>query len=655
MKRIFILACVLSFATVVFPALLLANVDILSYTIEASIGDEEITEKVTLKATAKRSARKLSLELAGAMKIQSATANGVEVPFKHNNWDLELDLSKAGLSRGEFSIEFELQGKPYNKFSKQRGGFVRTNICPEHAYIRSQYAWYPRVPDDPALYDTTLSARKDWRVRTAGRLMETKEDGDRKIWHYALDRPDRNIGLVAGEYIVVEDNGPGGIKLDAMVFTDHEEGGKKLLEAAGKAMNYFASLYGPVDQDRFSLVEMPAPFGTGSGYGEIGYVLIGTGAFEGGAGWAESLVAHEVSHTWWGHEVSFSNFANEMFATYCTHRYMEEMHGRDQARKERNAFVGKIVSTARGPGETDLEEIKDWGGGMNPAIYSAHAYDKRAMVLHILECEMGRKELDQEVKAFIESHKGQIVDYSTAVKDLGGSRWKWVFSQWGTEGIPRISEEHETKKSGSKYKVSGKLFQEGTPKPYKMNVTLRAVSGDEVYDQQVKVKKSVTAFKFTCPFEPQNILIDPDCDLILDSAPPPGIEELKERIFNVANSPNEADRKKLEKTIADIRKVIAAGQDDSVFHTALGRCYFRLGNFKEAEKEFETALKGGAGGPFHRCWIYLRLGNMADLAKKRSDAESFYKRALAENGSEFTKKKAKNFLERPYKGHDRDG
>jgi tetratricopeptide (TPR) repeat protein len=125
----------------------------------------------------------------------------------------------------------------------------------------------------------------------------------------------------------------------------------------------------------------------------------------------------------------------------------------------------------------------------------------------------------------------------------------------------------------------------------------------------------------------------------------------------VANSPGESNKEKLEMTIRNIRRLINADLAETHHHTALGRCLFRLGKFDEAIKAFKKALEGGAGGPFHRQWIYLRLGCIADLKKKRSDAIDYYKKATAitRNGSDFAMNKAKRFLERPYKGHKKDG
>ncbi len=636
------------------------KVDVLSYKIDASIEADRIVSTVVLTIHSKSSVRKLELELAGAMKIESCRLNEIDVPFERAGWDLELDFSGVGAPKGEFSVVFDLEGKPYVKFSKKRGGFVRTNVCAEHAYIRSQYAWYPRREHDSARYDTSLEVRKDWMVRTAGNLEEKRDKNGRMLWRYVLDEPDRGIGLAAGDYVEVEHETKGGMTLDAMVFPGHEGGGRALLAVADRAIDFYSSLYGPIAKGRYTLVEVPAPFGRGSGYGEIGYALVGAGAFEeeGSASFAESLVAHEVCHTWWGHEVRFRHFASESFATYATNRYMEMAKGKEIAREERWKFVNKIVSTIP-VGEIPLDEIRDWGGKLNPSVYRSHAYEKGAMLLHILESEMTRKAFDASVRKFFEKHRGSLIDFNVVRKDLVPSKWKWIINQWAEPGIPQIREEHETKKSGSSYAVKGTLFQEGTEKPFKMTVCLRAVKGERTFDHKVVLKKGKASFRFTCPFEPEEIVIDPGCDIICRAAGLEDTETLKKNIWDVVSNPGMGDKNALKRTINNIRKLISAGiEHESSYHTAMGRCFFRMNDFDEAKKEFEIALKGGGGGPFHRTWIYLRLGCIADVEKKRSDAETYYNKVLAfpdKPNHEFQKELANRFLEKPYKGYEKDG
>lgn len=632
------------------------GLDVLSYRIDGTIEPDRIVETVQMTATSRRPVKLLELQLASSMELLTCRLGEAEVPFERSDWDLRLDLSAVGSPKGDFTLQFQLQGRPYNN---QRERFVRTVISDEHAYIRSQYAWYPRRADDPAIYETHLTARDGWYVRTAGELVETRASAGPQTWIYRQAEPCRSVGLVAGDYTVLRLEPDGGVELDALVFGERHEQAFTLLRAAERAIEFGAGLLGPMTEQRFTLVEMPAAFGTGSGYGETGYALIGSGAFEEAAEapWAVPLVAHEVMHTWWGREVLFSDFANEMLATYTTLRYMEHAHGEAATRDERERFLQRVTSVAEEHGLVDLDSIEGWGHDTHPAVYSACAYDRAAMLLHILERDVGREAFDSSLRELFEAHKGQIIDYAVVKKALGGSRHKWLFDQWEQPGLPRLSEEHESEKSRASYTLEGTLRQEGTEKPFKMDVTLRAIAGDRTHDHLVAMKKREVKFKFTCPFEPEQILIDPDCHLLRVVGGLEDIEALTDAIFEVANSPGAGDPEVLEDTIGKIHKVIASGpESETVLHTALGRCLFRLGRLEEAVEAFEQALKGGAGGPFHRAWVHLRLGCIADLMQDRKQAESYYERTLAADEKYRSQRTlAQRFLERAYRGYAIDG
>lgn len=330
----------------------------------------------------------------------------------------------------------------------------------------------------------------------------------------------------------------------------------------------------------------------------------------------------------------------------------------EAAQSERAGFVENVTRTVAETGAVSLDEIRGFGGGLNPAIYSAHAYGKAAMVLRILECEMGRDAFDEAMKAFFQDNRGKTLDYETVAKALGGRKYKWIFQQWGGIDLPALSEEHEVKASGKSFHVKGQLTQEGTKKPFRMTVTLRATAGDRIYDHRVQVKKSKTAFKFTCPFRPEKVLIDPEHDLVFGQG---GVEvdfdTLVKKVFNVVNSPDMGDAAVLERTLTDLDKCIELdGDKKSVYIAGKGRCLFRLGRLDEAKEKLEGAIRMGGFGPFWHSWIYFRLGCIADMKKKRSDAVDYYNQAVAvPKGSDFVIKEARRYLEKPYRSYKKDG
>ncbi len=124
-----------------------------------------------------------------------------------------------------------------------------------------------------------------------------------------------------------------------------------------------------------------------------------------------------------------------------------------------------------------------------------------------------------------------------------------------------------------------------------------------------------------------------------------------ERAHEVVGSPNVTDVERCEETIELLRGLLDSGpgKHEGYCHTGIGRCLFRLGRLEEAKASLETALRHGAGGPFHRGWVHLRLGNIADVDGRRKDALDHYEKAQAPGASKAAAADAARFAERPYR------
>ncbi|MHC4599308.1 MAG: M1 family aminopeptidase, partial [Planctomycetota bacterium] len=482
------------------------------------------------------------------------------------------------------------------------------------------------------------------------------------LWIFEQQKPIRNVGLVAGPYERVERKAAGGMTLDAFVFPGHERGGAVLLEVTEKAFRFFAARFGEVGGARFTLVEMPEAFGVGSGYGECGYVLCGTGAFReaGSVSWASSLVAHEVSHTWWGQEVGFHNFASETLASYATYKFLEETEGKEAALRERRGAVERVISAATEGREAALADIRGFGVGMHPVTYSTHAYQKGLMILAMIEREIGEKRMNGLLETFFEKHRGTMVDYAVLRQALikSGSKGATVLKQWEVPGIPRLALEHQSRTAGRKVKVTGVLTQDGTIRPFKMTVDVVARWGDSTKTASVKLTKKKAKFSMILPEEPDAILIDPEYRLLVyrPRVGPVDPEEVIKEALKVVSNPKQGDPGKCRKTIRMLRGLLkaGAGKHEGLSYTCIGRCLFRLGEFDEAIEAFEKSLSLGSGGPFHRAWIRLRLGCIADLRKEREKAVAYYESVL-ETGKGYTAKLAARFKQSPYRGYKKDG
>jgi aminopeptidase N len=630
-----------------------------SYELDVKVRDADLAVTETIRFTGSAPA-KLALDLVPEMKVLGVESSGKAAPFDVGKGGVAVDLSGVASKDGGFAVALRLEGAPREQFSSAGGGYLRSSVGPDFAYVRSQVAWYARVPGDLATYRTIVDVKAGRLVRTAGIASTPEKKGDRDVVAFESAVPEQWVGLVAGAWTLRELAAAGGTVFEAFHRPGEEKGADAVLAAAKRAFDFCGAWLGKASPARFTVVEMPETFGASSGYGESGYVLVGPGAFATPPA-NVSLVAHEVAHTWWGHAVLFSEWPSEALASYTTTKFVEADQGADAARDDRRSSVEQVLRAADAGKEAALADLRGFGGGMDPETYASHAYGKGKMLLVMVEDAVGDAAMKKLLARFIDENRGKTVGWSEVRAALvgAGPAAKAVVEQWEKPGVPRLSiEPAKTAKAG---KCAGTLKQEGTPRPYRMNVVLAAKCGDKVVTSTVLLDKSETAFEFAVPSAPTSVVVDPDWRL-LAARPAPGGEDAKKLLdegIQVATNPKEDDPAVLTKAIEQLRAALATGSPDmaGTCHVGIGRCLFNLGKLDDAKKELEEGLRAGTG-PFHRSWANLRLGNIADLQKRRKDAVKYYEAVVsgpAAKNLEFQQKLAKRFLDTPYRGFKEDG
>jgi aminopeptidase N len=642
-----------------------ADVDVRHYTLEVDLGPESLTERVVIEADCERGVKSWTLGLGGGLEVSAVRAGEREVPFERSGPDLRLDLSDvdAAAKGGELVLELEVSGRPFNRFNDGGQDVVRTTVSEDITYIRSQYFWHPRAADDFATYAITVHARADWLVRTSGTELGRAESEGRRTWRFETRGPVADVGLAAGPWVELTSKAKGGFTVDAFVFPGHEQGAEYLLDVARRAGEHFTTRFGAIDQDRFTLVEMPAAFGEHSGYSEPGYFLIGGGTFEmamSGVG-GEELVAHEAAHNWWGGAVTFTNFASESLASWASLGFVGDELGEASARLTRARAVKNVVAAATDGKEVAFADIAPWGSGMDGRTYRVHAYDKGMMLLAMLEDTLGRKALDKSLARFLDEHRGTLVGYADlrAALAKAGRKASGVIEPFEVPGLPALELEYDTKAAGSKHKISGELVRTDDGPSIPLEVTILAVCEGGEAEQIVKLNGRRAKFRLTLAAAPDALIIDPGYRVLAarSSVTKVDADAVIKAAFAVANSPSNGDRTDCERTIESLRRLlrVGAGTSEGLCHTGIGRCLFRLESFDDARTEFAAALRLGGGGPFHRSWIQLRLGCMADLDGDREAALEHYARAQDKGASDASAQRAARFAETPYRGYAQDG
>jgi hypothetical protein len=248
--------------------------------------------------------------------------------------------------------------------------------------------------------------------------------------------------------------------------------------------------------------------------------------------------AHEVSHQWWGHVVSWKSYhdqwLSEGFAEFSGILYVLLRKGPDEylrlLRKGRERLAKKHKGTV-------LEQIGPIYAGLRlrsaeqPDGYSTIVYRKGGWVLHMIRMMLYDPRIEENPDArfiammqdFTRTFHNQAAsteDFKTIVEkhmapqmDVDGNgKMDWFFNSWvyGT-GMPHYDFRYEIEPAGEggKFVLRGRLKQSRVPADFRTIVPLYLHVGDrKIRAGWLTVRGMETPFQVTLPFKPDKVTLN---------------------------------------------------------------------------------------------------------------------------------------------------
>lgn len=301
--------------------------------------------------------------------------------------------------------------------------------------------WFPCFdhPSDKATSEVLATVRKDWRVLSNGRLLETIEDrgGKTHTFHWRQDDQHSTylFVLVAGPYQVLTDN-LGMLPLGYWVYPKDVADAPRSFAQTPEILRFFARTFRvPYPWDKYDQATIPGVTGGAESTSAtvLGQVTIHDEDAEPDfpSAW---LVAHEAAHQWWGDLVTPADWSetwlSESFATYGEYLYARSAAGDDEAAV--NLLVKK---------EAYLKEARE--KYVRPIVFDRwvwpndnfdrHTYQKGALVLHMLRDLVGDEAFFKAFRVLLERRGYESVttpDFVAAVREASGQDLQWFFDQW---------------------------------------------------------------------------------------------------------------------------------------------------------------------------------------------------------------------------------
>ena len=193
-------------------------------------------------------------------------------------------------------------------------------------------------------YDAVVGTADDQTAITAGRLVGSWREGNRRYFRYRMDRPMLfGIPFLSGRYDVKRVDWRG-VTAEVYYHPAHAFNVALILDAATATLDYCTRSFGPYQFPQVRVAEFPR-------YGSNAQSFPGTITYSESLGFiarveADSKVvpypfqitAHEVAHQWWGHQVRGdggpgSALITESMAQYVSLQVLRQRRGEAIARR----------------------------------------------------------------------------------------------------------------------------------------------------------------------------------------------------------------------------------------------------------------------------------------------------------------------------------
>ena len=374
---------------------------------------------------------RLDLDLAAPLRVSKVRVNGRTARFTHRGGRLAVSLESPAPVGSALIVEVGYSGSP--RPSRGPWGAVGWEELDDGVIVAGQPdgapTWFPcnDHPRHKASFAVTVTTEPDYEVIANGRCVRHERRGSRVRW--VFDQPEPTPTYLAtlqiGRYVRLDLRGS--VKQRAFVPSDLKSRFKHDFGRQPRMMELFESLFGPYPFAGYTVVvthdrlEIPLE---AQGMSVFGSNHVG------GRRADERLVAHELSHQWFGNSVTALGWQHiwlhEGFACYAEWLWAEHA-GDDSADGLARRHWARLLWL-----EQDLV-IADPGPD---AMFDDRLYKRGALTLHALRLTVGDDRFFAMLRDWTTGHRHASVttrDFIDTVhrhdRGVPESFWRdWLYS-----------------------------------------------------------------------------------------------------------------------------------------------------------------------------------------------------------------------------------
>ncbi|MDO5512618.1 M1 family metallopeptidase [Corynebacterium sp.] len=377
------------------------------------VGPNRLDGTATLRLDNWKPLGAMTLDLAGSLRVSKVTAQGsagVEVNvarYRQSGGKLRLTFAHEVPVDSEFTLTIRYGGTP--RPIRTPWGTLGWEELRNGALVASQPngapSWFPcdDTPDEKALYEIHVTADNPYVVAVNGTLVSKTPAGSRTTWHYRVGHPMATYlaTVQIGDYVPLTLSDEGSVPVRAWVPAPLRDTAREEFADQARMLEVYTGLFGPYPFNSYSVVvtedslEIPLE--------AQGLSIFGANHVRGDHAW-ERLIAHELSHQWFGNSLGLAQWndiwLNEGFACYAEWLWFEHSAGRpaaDSAREHYDILAAKPQDLLLSdPGTKDM--------------FDDRVYKRGALTVHALRVLLGDTAFFRMLRRYVAAGRHSVVE-----------------------------------------------------------------------------------------------------------------------------------------------------------------------------------------------------------------------------------------------------